>query len=123
MQGMHEFVRCMTSVEGESKVVVVGDNGAAQHAATSQQLASALSLSIWDLADSAAPVLTTLVTNQQVGYLLFCRKPIPWLSISLLRFSPSSCLYHTRSQWLMRMYNVHTQTNLPSLDGQVWCCV
>lgn len=83
MQGMHEYVRCMTSIGGESKVVVVGDNGAAQHAETSHQLANALSLSLWDLADSAAPVLTTLVTNQQVGYLLFCT--IPWLSIYLLR--------------------------------------
>lgn len=67
MQGMHEYVRCLTSVEGQAKVVVVGDNGAAQHAETSHQLASALSLSIWDFGDSAAPVLTTLVTNQQVG--------------------------------------------------------
>ena len=76
MQGMHEFVRCMTSVEGKSKVVVVGDNGAAQCAETSHQLANALSLSVWDFADSAAPVLTTLVTNQQVGYLLFCTDTI-----------------------------------------------
>lgn len=57
----------MTCIQGERKVVVVGDNGAAQHAETSLQLAKAVSLSIWDMSDPTAPVLDALVTNQQVG--------------------------------------------------------
>lgn len=72
MQGVHEYVRCITCMKGEPKVVVVGDNGAAQLGETSQQLASALSLSIWDLANPIAPTLDALVTNQQVGCRLFC---------------------------------------------------
>lgn len=54
MQGMHVSVLFMTYVEGRSKVVVVGDNGAAQYADTSHHLADALSRSMWDLANSAA---------------------------------------------------------------------
>lgn len=51
MQGMHESVLCIrTYIEGRSKVVVVGDDGAAQHVETSQHLANALSLSILDKA-------------------------------------------------------------------------
>lgn len=76
MQGMHEYVRCMTCIEGEPKVVVVGDNGAAQHAETSHQLAHALSLSIWEMSNPNAPVLNALVTNQQVGCLLVCTNSI-----------------------------------------------
>ena len=53
-------------------MVVVGDNGAAQHADTSLQLANALSLSLWDMTDPFAPVLDALVTNQQVGCALLC---------------------------------------------------
>ena len=68
MQGMHEYVRCMTCVGSEPKLVVVGDNGAAQHADTSHQLANALSLSIWDMTDPFDPVLNAWVTNQQVGF-------------------------------------------------------
>lgn len=73
---MHEFVRCVTCIQGQHKVVVVGDNGAAQHAETSCQLANALSLSIWDLADPIAPVLDALVTNQQVGCPRLCTDSI-----------------------------------------------
>ena len=76
MQGMHEYVRCMTCVEGERQVIVVGDNGAAQHAGTSHKLANALSLSIWDMSDPTAPALNALATNQQVGCLLFCTHSI-----------------------------------------------
>ena len=72
MQGMHEHVRCITCMKGEPKVVVVGDNGAAQLAEPSQQLASCLSLSIWDLANPTAPSLHALSTNQQVCCMLFC---------------------------------------------------
>lgn len=67
MQGLHKYVRCITCLKGNFKLVVVGDNGAAQVAETSRQLASALSLSIWDLANPAAPCLHALITNQQVS--------------------------------------------------------
>lgn len=52
--------------EGQLRLVVVGDNGGAGRARTSQQLGAALSVSVWDLTSIMRPVMACLAGKQQV---------------------------------------------------------
>ena len=59
----------MARIKGEARVVIVGDNGGAVHAKTSQQLATAVSVSIWDLSCPDEPVRLAVGSTQQVSCL------------------------------------------------------
>ena len=52
--------------ESESRLVVVGEDGRAGKAQTSQQLAAALSVSVWDLSNMQQPLLVCTTGSKQV---------------------------------------------------------
>ena len=62
----------MARIKGDARVVVVGDNGAAVHAETSQQLAEAVSVSVWDLSTPGEPVRLAVGGTQQVSCWWHC---------------------------------------------------
>ena len=66
MQELHRYFRCMAYDEAELRLIIVGDNGQASKAGSSQQLASALSVSIWDVSSMLRPVMSCLVGKRQV---------------------------------------------------------
>ena len=68
-QGVHRYFRCMAYDEAELRLIIVGDNGQAGKASSSQQLASALSVSIWDVSSMLRPVMACLSGKQQVTHL------------------------------------------------------
>ena len=51
----------------QSRLVIVGENGQASKAKTSQQLAAALSVSVWDLSNLNQPLLAGTSGSKQVG--------------------------------------------------------
>jgi len=53
--------------EAELRLIIVGDSGQAGKASSSQQLASALSVSIWDVSSMLRPVMACLAGKQQVN--------------------------------------------------------
>lgn len=66
MQEVHRHFRCMAYNEAELRLIIVGDNGQAGKASSSQQLASALSVSIWDVSSMLRPVMSCLCGTRQV---------------------------------------------------------
>ena len=66
MQEVHRNFRCMAYDEAELRLIIVGDNGQAGKASSSQQLASALSVSIWDVSSMLRPVMSSLCGTRQV---------------------------------------------------------
>ena len=58
--------RCMAFDEAELRMIIVGDNGQAGKASSSQQLASALSVSVWDVSSMLRPVMACLAGKRQV---------------------------------------------------------
>lgn len=66
MQEVHRYFRCMAYDEAELRLIIVGDNGQAGKASSSQQLASALSVSIWDVSSMLRPVMSSLCGKRQV---------------------------------------------------------
>ena len=96
MQALHRYVRCMTYVKGRARLVVVGEDGTAGGAETSQALAAALTVSIWDLSRLDHPEVTTFQGIKQVilSLLSLCK----YLLQGLLYFDgclveSSACLY------------------------------
>ncbi|KAL0036267.1 hypothetical protein WJX79_010808 [Trebouxia sp. C0005] len=57
--------RCMAFDEAELRMIIVGDNGQAGKASSSQQLASALSVSVWDVSSMLRPVMACLAGKRQ----------------------------------------------------------
>ncbi len=66
MQEVHRYFRCMAYDEAELRLIIVGDNGQAGKASSSQQLASALSVSMWDVSSMLRPVMACLSGKRQV---------------------------------------------------------
>ena len=66
MQEVHRYYRCMAYDEAELRLIIVGDNGQAGKTSSSQQLASALSVSIWDVSSMLRPVMSSLCGKRQV---------------------------------------------------------
>lgn len=56
--------------ESESRLVIVGEDGRSGKAQTSQQLAAALSVSVWDLSNMQQPLLVCTTGSKQVHSLL-----------------------------------------------------
>ena len=52
--------------KSESRLVVVGEDGSAHKAKTSQQLAAALSVSVWDISNLRQPLLVCTAGSKQV---------------------------------------------------------
>lgn len=48
LQDLHRFLRCIAYIPESAQLLVVGDNGRTGQAQTSQQLAAALSVSVWN---------------------------------------------------------------------------
>ena len=71
MQALHRHVRCMIYVKGRARSVIVGEDGTAGRAETSQALAAALTVSIWDLSCLDQPAVTIFQGIKQV-ICLFC---------------------------------------------------
>ena len=55
--------------EVNSQLIIVGEDGKAAQAATSQQLTAALSVSVWDLTNMPQPVMACRAGHQQVSHL------------------------------------------------------
>ncbi|DBB06293.1 hypothetical protein WJX77_007210 [Trebouxia sp. C0004] len=65
LSAVHRYFRCMAYDEAELRLIIVGDNGQAGKASSSQQLASALSVSIWDVSSMLRPIMACLAGKQQ----------------------------------------------------------
>lgn len=96
MQALHRHVRCKAYAKGRARLVVVGEDGTAGRAETSQALAAALTVSIWDLSRLDHPAVTTFQGIKQVilTLLSLCK----YLLQGLLCFNgcvveSSACLY------------------------------
>ena len=76
---MHRYFRCMAYDNTKCRLVIVGENGKAGQAQTAQQLAAALSVSVWDVSNVGQPLLACTTGSKQVYMLL-----------RLLCFSPMS---------------------------------
>lgn len=70
LQALHRYFRCMAYDQSESRLVIVGEDGHAGKAQTSQQLAAALSVSVWDLSNMQQPLLLCTTGSKQVPSLL-----------------------------------------------------
>lgn len=102
LQDLHRFFRCIAYIEEAAQLVVVGDDGQAGHAHTSQQLAASLSVSVWNVSNPSRVTLATFAGIKQVcpsSALLF-------LSIRISEARCSCCslaslaLQHARSSKL-----------------------
>lgn len=62
----------MSFDEANSRLIIVGDNGLARKAQTSQQLHAALSVSIWDLSNMRQPVMAGMAGAKQVSRFVQC---------------------------------------------------
>ena len=72
LQAVHRYFRCLAYDEAECRLVIVGENGQARKARSSQQLAAALSVSVWDLSNMRQPVMACMTGSEQV-----CFFPLP----------------------------------------------
>ena len=70
VQVVHRYFRCMAYDKSESRLVIVGEDGRAGKANTSQQLAAALSVSVWDISNAQQPLLVCTTGSKQVHQLL-----------------------------------------------------
>ena len=61
-----------------SRLVIVGEDGKAGQAVTSQQLTAALSVSVWDLRNMQQPVMACRAGHQQVSCLTLPCTCAPW---------------------------------------------
>ena len=67
LQALHRYFRCMAYDKSEARLVIVGEDGSAHKAKTSQQLAAALSVSVWDISNLHQPLLLCSAGSKQVN--------------------------------------------------------
>ena len=63
---MVRCITCMSYTEDAARLVVAGDDGFSGQAKTGRQLASALSLSVWELSHEDHPKLVTVWNDGKV---------------------------------------------------------
>ena len=66
LQDLHRFFRCIAYIEEAAQLVVVGEDGRAGQAQTSQQLAASLSVSVWNVSNPSRVTLATFAGIRQV---------------------------------------------------------
>ena len=69
VQAVHPVVRCINCIgytEDAARLVILGDDGSSGQAKTGQQLASALSLSVWELSREEHPKLVNTWNDGKV---------------------------------------------------------
>ena len=67
-QALHRYFRCLAYDQSNSRLVVVAEDGRACKAKTSQQLAAALSVSVWDIRNLNQPLLLCTAGSKQVYF-------------------------------------------------------
>ena len=77
--------------ESKSRLVIVGEDGSAHKAKTSQQLAAALSVSVWDISNLHQPLLVCTAGSKQVNLsMAHCMCAYSFMSSPLLQSSVQS---------------------------------